>query len=43
MLVLRIEQDPNRGANIVLVKTEIGSLKYIIVVDGLKINDWIKK
>ncbi len=29
MLVLRIEHDPNRNDNISLVKTEIGSLKYI--------------
>ncbi|PIM95693.1 50S ribosomal protein L2 [Candidatus Hodgkinia cicadicola] len=42
LLVLRIEHDPNRSANIALVKTEMGSLKYIIAVDGLKTNDWIK-
>ncbi|PIM95184.1 50S ribosomal subunit protein L2 [Candidatus Hodgkinia cicadicola] len=42
LLVLRIEHDPNRSANIALVKTETGSLKYIIAVDGLKTNDWIK-
>ncbi|PIM95758.1 50S ribosomal subunit protein L2 [Candidatus Hodgkinia cicadicola] len=42
LLVLRLEHDPNRSANIALVKTEQGVLKYIIAVDGLKVNDWIK-
>ncbi len=42
MLVFRIEQDPDSNANIILVKTEIKSFKYIIGVDGLKKpNNWI--
>ncbi len=42
LLVLRLEHDPNRSANIALVRTEQDVLKYIIAVDGLKVNDWVK-
>ncbi len=40
--VIRIEHDPNRSAYIALIKSELGELRYIISVDGLKAGDLIE-
>ena len=37
--VLRIEYDPNRSANIALLKYEDGELRYILAPNGLKSGD----
>ena len=37
--VVGIEYDPNRSANIALIKYEDGTLSYIIAPKGLKVND----
>ena len=37
--VVGIEYDPNRSANIALIKYEDGTLSYILAPKGLKVND----
>lgn len=39
--VLAIEYDPNRGANIALLKYEDGEKRYIIAPYGLSVGDWV--
>ena len=38
-VVERIEYDPNRTAEIALLKYENGAMEYVIAVDGLKVGD----